>query len=166
MSRAAVEQLLYLMDEAFDASQQEHSLLGNLRSVTDAEWLAAPPGGVRSIFEVVQHVGECKYVYDNHAFGDGSMRWDKPGTIPSVEPNTARDDVLDWLRGGQRRLREHAAGLIDEHLIQPRKSNWGQEYETRWLISVMIQHDLYHAGEINHIRGILQGNDRWAYDGG
>ena len=164
MSRAAIEQLLWLMDEAFDAEEHEHSLLGNLRTVTDAEWLAVPAGGARSIFEMVQHVGECKYVYDNHAFGDRSMRWDVPGTIPSIEATTPRAAVIEWLRDGQRQLREHVAGLEDDQLLEPRMSNWGKEYETRWLISVMIEHDVYHAGEINHIRGVLQGNDRWEYD--
>jgi len=25
----------------------------------------------------------------------------------------------------------------------------------------MIQHDLYHAGEINHLRSLHQGTDQW-----
>jgi hypothetical protein len=25
----------------------------------------------------------------------------------------------------------------------------------------MLQHDLYHAGEINHLRSQLMGDDRW-----
>ena len=33
----------------------------------------------------------------------------------------------------------------------------------RWIISVMIEHDVYHAGEINHLRALMQGNDRWAW---
>lgn len=28
----------------------------------------------------------------------------------------------------------------------------------------MIQHDLYHVGEINHLRSLRQGTDRWAYE--
>jgi hypothetical protein len=28
----------------------------------------------------------------------------------------------------------------------------------------MIQHDLYHAGEINHLRSLHRRADRWAYD--
>jgi hypothetical protein len=36
--------------------------------------------------------------------------------------------------------------------------------ETRWIISVMIQHDLYHAGEINHVRSLLSGDDRWLFE--
>jgi hypothetical protein len=32
------------------------------------------------------------------------------------------------------------------------------------IIRIMIAHDLYHAGEINHLRSLLQGTDRWPYD--
>jgi hypothetical protein len=35
--------------------------------------------------------------------------------------------------------------------------------ETRQLIEVIIAHDFYHAGEINHIRATLQQRDRWAH---
>jgi len=42
----------------------------------------------------------------------------------------------------------------------------GEEYETRWIIAVMIEHDLYHAGEINHIRSLFEGEDSWAWEAG
>ena len=45
-------------------------------------------------------------------------------------------------------------------------TNWGEPKETRWIIAVMIGHDLYHAGEVNHIRSLRQQDDRWAYDRG
>ena len=32
------------------------------------------------------------------------------------------------------------------------------------LLAIMIAHDFYHAGEINHLRALLQGTDRWPYD--
>lgn len=165
MGRAAIEQYLYLMDQAFDAPRDGHPLLSNLASVTDDDWLWLPPGGKRCIFQLVQHIGECKYVYDNHAFGDGSMRWDVPGSTPTVTREMPRDEVIEWLREGHRRLRTSVAALVDDaELIRPRKSSWGTEYETRWLINEMIQHDLYHGGEINHLRALHQGNDRWAFD--
>ncbi len=164
MARACIEQLLYLMDEAFEG-HGEHSLLANLRSVPDDDWLWLAPGGGRSILNLVQHVGECKYVYDNHAFGDGSMRWDRPGTVPTIDRDSPRAAVIDWLREGQRCLRDSVASLEDDNeLPRPRRANWGQEYETRWLINVMIQHDLYHGGEINHIRALRQDNDRWPWE--
>ena len=35
--------------------------------------------------------------------------------------------------------------------------------ETRWLLSTLLQHDTYHAGEINHLRSLLSGEDRWMW---
>jgi hypothetical protein len=34
---------------------------------------------------------------------------------------------------------------------------------SRSILRNMIAHDFYHADEINHIRALLQGTDRWAY---
>lgn len=163
MGKAGIEHLLYTMDEAFEGNR-EASLLANLNSLRDDDWLWVPPGGGRSIFDIVVHVGECKYVYDNHAFGDGSMRWDRPGTVPTADREASKATTIDWLREGQRLLRNSVVGLEDDsELLRPRRANWGQTYETRWLINVMVQHDLYHAGEINHIRALRQGNDRWPW---
>lgn len=160
MGDAGVQQLLYLMDQAFDGNR-DHSLLSNLGSVGEDDWLWLPPGGGRSIFDLVQHVGECKFVYANHAFGDASMRWDRPDTVPSVERDAPRPEVIEWLQSGQDRLKEGVAALPDDsELLRKRPANWGLSYETRWLINVMIQHDLYHSGEVNHIRALKQNNDR------
>ena len=174
MSRTAVEQLLHLMDRAFtdvtgftsvtygeSPADVGHSLLVNLRSVGEDEWDWHPPGGHRSIFDIVRHVGECYYVYDNHALGDGTMNWDQPGTVPTVENETSTRAVLDWLREGHHRFRDHVAALTDEDLARPGRVNWHEMKDLQWIIALMIEHDLYHAGEINHIRALRQGNDRW-----
>jgi len=169
MTRVAIEQLLYLTDNAFETvgapADEAHSLLSNLRSVTDDDWLWVPPGGGRCIFDIVRHVGECKFVYDNHAFGDGSMRWDRSGNVPTIEPETPRTEVIEWLREGHARWRGSISALEDdEELQKTRPVNWGEMKETRWIIAVMIEHDLYHAGEINHIRALHQSTDRWAWE--
>ena len=164
MSRANIEQMLYALDQAFEPAHP-HALLANLASLTDEDWAWVPPGGGRSIFEIVRHVGEAKFAYDNHAFGDGSMRWDRPGTIPTVTGGTSAGSIIEWLRGAQAALRSSVDALSDDaELMRPRPANWGAEFETRWLLNVMVQHDLYHGGEINHIRALHQGNDRWAWE--
>jgi hypothetical protein len=59
--------------------------------------------------------------------------------------------------------RQSIAALDDDaELLRLRLTNWGEREETRWIITVMIQHDLYHASEINHLRSLRQGTDRWA----
>jgi hypothetical protein len=164
MSRDGIEQYLYLMDEAFDAPGN-HPLLSNLRSVGDDDWQTVLEAGGRSIFDIVLHVGECKYVYDSHAFGDATMTWGQPRTIPAIERDSTPAEIIAWLKRGHTLLRGHVAELVDDaELLCPRRANWGTEYETRWLINAMVQHDLYHGGEINHLRALLQRTDRWAYD--
>jgi len=163
MSKVGVEQMLYLMNEAFEG-HHEHSLLANLRSVNDDEWRWKPAGGDRSILDIVQHIGECKYMYDNHAFGDRSMHWIRPGSFPTIGESASPDEAIGYLKDGQKLLLDHVAALEDdEELMKPRRANWGTDHETRWLISVMIEHDLYHGGEINHIRALKQENDKWAW---
>ena len=165
MSRSGIEQLLYMMDRAFTADTSFgtwHSFLVNLGDVTDDDWLWVPQGGERSIFEIVQHAGMTKYAYDSQVFGDGSMHWDRPGSVPTIEETTPRDEVVRWLTEGQQRLRDHVATLPDDAELQVlRPDPWGTEHETRWLITQVIQHDLYHAGELNHIRALRHRNDNW-----
>ena len=77
MNTPGVAQLLYLLDEAFEGPDW-HSVLTNLRAVRPEDWDWLPPGGDRSIREIVAHLGSCKFMYENHAFGDRSLTWDDP----------------------------------------------------------------------------------------
>lgn len=157
MTASTVSQLVYLLDEAFQGTDW-HSLLGNLRSITPEDWLWVPPLGQRSIRDIVGHVGGCKFMYHNHTFGDAQLSWDDP----LVEGHDALSTIAEatlWLQEGQQRLRESIASLSDTELLRPRMTSWDELKETRWIITMIIQHDLYHAGEINHIRALHQQND-------
>jgi hypothetical protein len=168
--RGGIEQLVYLLEEAFrgpgiEESNESQALLTNLATVGSAEWRALLPGASRSIEHIALHVGACKVMYDEYAFGARTLQF---GT-PQVEPWTAdgpapQDEAIAWLEAAHRRLVEHVEALAkDDELARPRPTNWGEERETRWIVGAMISHDAYHAGEINHIRSLLQGDDRWRY---
>ena len=166
MERVAIDHYLYLLDQAFEPDgHPEHALMLNLNSVRDDQWRWLPEGARRCIFDIVAHTGECKYVYDNHAFGDGSMRWDRPGSVPSIARTASPEEIIAWLREGQRRMRSSVEALEDDaELLRPRMAPWRKEHETRFLINTIIQHDLYHGGEINHLRALRQKNDKWAFE--
>jgi hypothetical protein len=162
MSTPVVSQLVSLLDDAFEAPRW-HSLLANLSSVTPDDWLWVPPRGERSIRDIVRHVGSGKFMFHNHAFGDGQLTWGDPGVAGHDRVVTIEEAIL-WLREGHALLHQSISALTDADLLLPRKTHWGEEKEARWIIAVVIEHDLYHTGEINHVRALSQQRDRWGYD--
>jgi uncharacterized damage-inducible protein DinB len=164
-SHTAIDTLAWLIEEAFEGDPS-HSLLANLQDLREEDWTATPNGSGRSIADILEHVGWSKWMYENYAFGSASMRGDQPPLIP---PGGARsrphDELLAWLTEGHRRWLASVRALADDvELEKDRLTNWGEHLPTRVIIRIMIAHDLYHAGELNHLRALLQGTDRWPYD--
>ena len=164
-SRVAIETLAHLIEKAFDGDPS-HSLLANLHDLREEDWTAMPSGSGRSIAGILEHVGWSKWMYEDYAFGSASMRGDQPPLVPE---NNARsrppDKLLDWLTEGHRRWLASVRALTDDsELDKDRLTNWGDRLPTRDIIRIMIAHDFYHAGEINHLRALLQSTDRWPYD--
>jgi uncharacterized damage-inducible protein DinB len=157
VTRIAVEELLKLLDEGYEGDD-EHSLIGNLRTVREQDWAWVAEGGRRSIRDIVVHAGAAKHLYDDHAFRGGTLRWNRTVAAHMDDSMAA---AIAWMREGHTRLCESVAKLDDSELSRPRKSHWCEPMETRRLISIMIQHDLYHAGEINHLRALRQDDDAW-----
>lgn len=157
MPQIAVETLLYLMDNAFEHSRA-HSLLNNLATVTEADYAREHEG--RSIREMVRHLAAAKHVYNIQAFGDSSLFMPNfQARIYESAAGLAED--TEWLREGHEALRASVAALDDADLLTQRPVHMGGTLETRNIISIMIEHDLYHAGEINHLRALMQGTDYW-----
>ena len=164
-SRTTIDTLVWLIHDAFEGDPDQ-SLLANLRGLSEQDWTALPVGGGRSIANILEHVGWAKWMYEDYAFGSASMRGDQPPLVPA---NKARsrppDELLVWLTEGHRRWLDSVHALPDDaELDRERPTNWGTHLPTRVLIRITIAHDLYHAGEINHIRVLLQGTDRWPYE--
>ena len=164
-SRAAVDTLAWLIEEAY-AGDPGHSLMVHLADLQDDEWSALPPGGGRSIADILEHVGWSKWMYEDYAFGTASMRGDQPPLVPAGGARSRpRGELLAWLAEGQRRWSAAVRALADDaELDRERLTNWGERLPTRTIIRIMIAHDLYHAGEINHLRALLRGTDRWPYE--
>ena len=163
-SRIAIETLVWLIEDAFNGDPDQ-SLIANLRDLGDEDWTALPSGANRSIAEILEHVGWSKWMYEDYAFGPASMRGDKPPLIPANQTTSRpRKELLAWLTEGHNRWLNSVRNLADDsELDRERLTNWGDKLPTRTIIRIMIAHDFFHAGEINHIRALLQGTDRWPY---
>jgi len=165
---SSVELLAYLMNEAFEGrgieeSNESQSLMANLATVDEAAWREQVAEATRTIESIALHVGSCKVMYADHAFGSGELAWQSPAVQPWPDGEAPMPETLAWLSETHARLMEHVSRLSDEDLTAIRPANWGEQRETRWLLSMLLQHDAYHAGEINHIRSLLGGEDRWQW---
>jgi len=161
----AIDTLVWLIEDAFQGDPT-HSLLANLHEMTEDEWTRLPTGAGRSIADILEHVGWCKWMYEDYAFGSATMKGDRPPLIPM---NAARSrpypELLTWLMDGHTYwLASVRALTADAELEMERLTNWGEWLPTREIIRIMIAHDIYHAGEINHLRALLNGTDRWEYE--
>ena len=167
--RSGIETMLGLLDEAFrgpgiEATDESQALLPNIAAVPDDAWQALSAGSARTIASIVIHVGACKIMYDDYAFGGGSLRFATPAVEPWNEDDAPRREVMTWLEAAHDRLVADVVSLADDdELDLPRPTNWGDPRPTRWIIASMITHDAYHAGEINHLRSSLGGDDRWRH---
>jgi uncharacterized damage-inducible protein DinB len=161
----AIDTLCGLIADAF-SSDLSHSLMSNIAHLRDEDWTALPPGGGRTISDILEHVGWCKWMYEDYAFGTASLPGDKPPLVPEgTIRSRPRDELLAWLKEGQTKWLSSVRALADDReLDRDRLTNWGEWMKTRTIIHIMIGHDYYHAGEINHLRALLQGNDQWEYE--
>ena len=102
-------------------------------------------------------------MYDEYAFGAGALRWDDQYWLPWKTGEAPLNATFAWLQEVHGGFIEHVRALGDDDLTVLRPTNWGEMRETRWLLSTLLQHDVYHAGEVNHLRSILAANDGWRW---
>ena len=169
MSRLGIESLVFALDNALAGHKERtgedwHSVLGNLGAVPAEAWDWVPPGGSRSIRQVVEHLAGIR-VWDSQAFRNGAEHWTRPETVKWLPRTATPAAAAEWLRESVCRFRESVLELgEDSELMRLRLSPQGPMQETRWIIVTMIEHLLYHCGEINHIRALLQENDEEGND--
>jgi uncharacterized damage-inducible protein DinB len=131
------------------------SLAEALVGVTAAQAAAHPVRGGHSIWELVHHITAWEDVVSRRIGGEsvhiplGDPR-DWPAVTDSGE--AAWQAALARLREGHLRLRDAIARLDDARLDDPaphkRNSLYGE-------IHGIIQHDLYHAGQISLLKKAL-----------
>ena len=159
MPGPAVDAYLYLLTRAFEAG--EHSFLRNLEGTPDEQWDAIVPGQPfgRSIGYIAWHAAAGKQLYWDHAFGDRRLTGNITGE-GVINPRRRLEDVVAHARTWHQKWVERVSALSDSDLAAPTTAHWGAPLSMRRVIAAMVEHDLYHAGEINHLRAIFNGTDR------
>lgn len=104
------------------------------------------------------HLGACKIMYHEYAFGAGELTWEELAL-----PGTAADAVV-WLKKGQARLRTALDSMSDADLDEMRLTNWGEPWPTWRIFWTMIYHDAHHGAEIGCLRDLYRARRDTAQD--
>lgn len=122
------------------------SLTEILAGVTAGQAAARPIAGTHSIWELVLHIIFWEEVSRQRVEGK-DRKYEAEDGWQSVADTSeeAWQAALDQLRRTNHALREAIAKLTDEQL---KERAAGQEYSIYFLLHGVIQHDLYHAGQI------------------
>ncbi len=143
MPASAIDQLLVLLDEAYDKkSWHGPNLRGALRGLTaeDAAWRPAP--GRHNIRELVLHAAYWKYAARRKLTGDKRGSFVVTGSNWFIAEREWKQD-LALLAAEHKALRAAVAGMTAADLRDPVKLRY---------IRGVIAHDLYHAGQIQLLK--------------
>ena len=147
-----IDLFLRQLDQAYDRkSWHGTNLRGSVRGMAEtvAAWRAAPRR--HSIQEIVVHAAYWKYVVRRRLTGDKRGGFPLVGTDwfprPAADAPQWRED-LRLLDDQHRLLRQTVSGL-DPHTLEKPLSG---RVTPLYLVTGVIAHDLYHAGQIQLLK--------------
>jgi len=140
-------------------------LLDSLKDVDQPKsWATAQPipgeylHTAGSTVAIVQHIAMCKFGYATCAFTDCEVRGrDTFAKAKEIGPDW--EQSKNFLLESQDYWMNSWANLASEELESDRHTIWMKPWPAWKIITRVIHHDQYHAGQIALIQSILPGTD-------
>lgn len=122
-----------------------------LAGVTAEQASARPLASAHSIWEIVRHIGVWESVarrrLSGEVIGDLPPEQDWPAVTDSSEGAWLK--ALEDLENGHHQVQQTIARLSDRQLVEPIP---GKGYTVYFMLHGLVQHALYHAGQIAVLR--------------
>ena len=142
-----IERMVRMLEKTFDGYPwYGNSVQATLRAVDD-EKISATHGPTHSMVELILHMVAWRTYVMRRLLGDSTYKITDETNFP--EPTTWRD-ALDKLVTSQRDLIEVIKKFPEEKLDDPVPEG-EHKYTFYTLIHGIIQHDIYHLGQIAYI---------------
>lgn len=104
-----------------------------------------------SIQDILYHVTGDKLVQLDHAFGDASLTWDN---ISITKASLAQ--MVPDLESADSKVAAALAAQDRESLSRKVTAWGGKSMSCEDFFLMLIEHDLYHAGQVRCIRNLLE----------
>jgi len=162
--RKIVDFLLHRLDDAFYKSRW-HSFKSAIEGLSqeEASWKppkyrSPPPWSFSgSILDLIFHLGADDLFQLNQVFGDRTLTWEALHERFKSEGGNL-EVALKLAEEGYQALREKLNTLTDSGLEERRKTAGGRDITAERFFVMLIEHHIYHAGQINYIRGLYEGS--------
>lgn len=143
-----IPRILDQLDRAFEGDAWHGpSLRELLKGVTAPQANSKPSPGIHSIWEIVLHITADQDVARRRLAGETIIELPPELDWPPIPDNTetAWQQTINCLAESKKKLRQSISQLSDDGLeeIVP-----GKGYSAYVLLHGVIQHNLYHAGQI------------------
>lgn len=151
---AEIHRILDQMDRAFSGDAWHGpSLMAVLDGVSAEDASKHPIRGAHSIWELVHHIGAWNTISQHRLAGESVQITPERDWPPVWEVSeTAWKRALENLVESRTRLRESVKRFSDEQLAQKAT---GPDYSRYVVLHGVVQHDLYHAGQIVMLKKAL-----------
>jgi uncharacterized damage-inducible protein DinB len=149
-----IHRILDQMDRAFSGDAWHGpSLMTVLDGVSAEDASKHPIRGAHSIWELVHHIGAWNTISQHRLAGENVQITSERDWPPVWEVSeTAWKRALENLVESRTRLRESVKQFSDEQLAQKAT---GPDYSRYVVLHGVVQHDLYHAGQIVMLKKAL-----------
>ena len=153
MTKLPKSQTALLADQirrAFDGEAWHgDSVLEILTGVDAATAAAHPIKSVHSIWELVLHIATWDEITVTRAGGKAMMPTDEQNFPPVKDTSEAAwKKAVEHLKKTHSKLVETVAAFSDSRLHEQVPGKTGDYYDFYYLFSGIVQHELYHAGQI------------------
>lgn len=152
-----ITHLVQLLDEGYSkAAWHGPNLRGSIRGLTAREAAWRPGRGRHNIWEIAVHAAYWKYAVRQRLLGEkrGTFAYESRNwfarTEKTSEPAWKRDVAL--LAAEHKKLRAVVAAFPPAALDRPSR---GHSQIARWQIEGIAFHDVYHAGQIQLLKRLL-----------
>jgi uncharacterized damage-inducible protein DinB len=159
-----VERILDQYRRSFDG-QAWHgpSVLATLKDVTAAQAAARPIPSAHSIWELVLHIGAWERACRRRLMGDPAQLTDQEDwPVVTDTSDEAWQSIQHELSEIHQQLLDSVAAVDESRLDQPIIADSAAEYSSVYVtLHGVIQHDLYHAGQIAILKkAMIQNRER------
>jgi uncharacterized damage-inducible protein DinB len=150
-----INRILDQMDRAYSGEAWHGPDLGQLLGGVSAEDASKHPVlGAHSIWELVNHIAAWNTIVHQKSIGEPAEVTGEIDWPPVWEANDiAWKRALENLAESRTRLRNYVKTLRDDQLDEPIVR---ENYSRYVLLHGLVQHDLYHAGQIAVLKKALK----------